>query len=79
MSYGNRPRQNYHPAPAKQDWSVGQIVKVGFMSLSVIAKIPTPGDYKPDSYALESSGKFYRFVPHNGIARCADLAEAMAA
>ena len=79
MSYGNRPRQNYRPAASKQDWTAGQTVKVGFMSLRVIAKVPTPGDYMPDAYALESNGKFYRFVPHNGLSRCADLAEAMAA
>lgn len=79
MSYGNRPRQNYNPQPAKQDWSVGQTVRVGFMSLRVVAKVATPGDYLPDAYALESNGKFYRFVPHNGITRCADLAEATAA
>lgn len=72
-------RHNYHPQPAKQDWTVGQTVKVGFMSLKVLAKVPTPGDYMPDAYALESNGKFYRFVPHNGLERCADLAEAMEA
>lgn len=63
----------------KQNWEVGQTVKVGFMSLQVVAKVPTPGDWLPDAYALTSNGKFYRFVPHNGLARCADLAEAMAA
>ena len=64
---------------SKQHWEIGQMVKVGFMTLRVCAKIPTPGDYMPDAYALESNGKFYRFVPHNGLARCAGLAEAMAA
>lgn len=65
---------------SKQNWEVGQTVKVGFLSLEVVAKVATPGDYMPDAYALKSAkGAFYRFVPHNGIARCADLAEAMAA
>ena len=64
---------------SKQQWEVGQTVKVGFMSLRVLAKVPTPGDYMPDAYALESNGKFYRFVPHNGLARCYSLDEAMAA
>ena len=63
----------------KQNWEIGQTVKVGFMSLRVVAKVPTPGDYMPDAYALTGNGKLYRFVPHNGIARCANLAEAMAA
>jgi hypothetical protein len=79
MSYGNAPRQNYRPAASKQDWTVGQTVKVGFMTLKVLAKVATPGDYMPDAYALETNGKFYRFVPHNGLARCANLEEAMAA
>lgn len=66
----------------KQQWEVGQTVKVGFLSgLEVMAKVPTPGDYAPDAYALRhtSSGNFYRFVPHNGIERCGSLAEAMEA
>jgi hypothetical protein len=56
---------------SSQNWEVGQIVKVGFMSnLTVIAKVPTPGDYAPDAYILRSAkGVEYRFVPHNGIER----------
>lgn len=66
---------------SKQIWEVGQAVKVGFMNLIVLAKVPTPGDYAPDAYALSAvgGGKFYRFVPHNGLVRCDSLAEAMAA
>lgn len=65
---------------SKQCWEVGEIVKVGFMQLRVLAKVPTPGDYAPDAYALGSAkGGIYRFVPHNGLTKCADLAEAMAA
>lgn len=67
-------------AATKQTWNVGDTVKVGFITgLEVIAKIPTPGDYAPDAYALwqPETGRFYRFVPHNGIERCNDLAEAM--
>jgi len=53
---------------AKQDFSVGSTVKVGFMSLVVKAKIPTPGDYKPDAYILSNAActQLYKFVPHNG-------------
>lgn len=63
---------------SNQDWSVGQVVKVGFLSLQVIAKIPTPGDYMPDAYALATKDgtKFYRFVPHFGLTSVQSLEEA---
>jgi hypothetical protein len=58
---------------SKQAWQVGETVKVGFMSLRVVAKEPTPGDYMPDAYILCGLGKNeqrkYRFVPHNGLER----------
>ena len=55
---------------SKQKWEVGETVKVGFMSLMVIAKEETPGDYMPDAYLLQSAkGVDYRFVPHNGLTR----------
>lgn len=52
-----------------QDWTAGQAVKVGFMSLVVVQCIPTPGDYAPDAYILRNaaSTKLYRFTPHRGI------------
>lgn len=58
-------------ARAKQDWSAGAAVKVGFQTLTVLAKIPTPGDFKPDAYVLASAAKgtFYEFVPHNGLTK----------
>lgn len=64
---------------SKQRWEVGETVKVGFMSLRVCAKVPTPGDYAPDAYALTnaSGDRFYRFVPHNGCERRQSLADAM--
>lgn len=66
---------------SKQVWEIGETVKVGFMKPVVLAKVPTPGDFAPDAYALGAigGGKFYRFVPHNGIVRCESLAEAVAA
>ena len=64
---------------SKQVWEVGSTVKVGFMTLVVVAKVATPGDWMPDAYALTSNNKFYRFVPHNGLTKCNDLAEAMSA
>lgn len=65
---------------AKQAWEIGDCVKVGFVSgLEVVAKVATPGDYRPDLYALwqPSTGRFYQFVPHNGLRRCDNLEEAM--
>ena len=65
---------------AKQSWNQGDVVSVGFVKgLEVVAKVATPGDYRPDLYALwqPSTGRFYSFVPHNGLTRCASLEEAM--
>lgn len=63
----------------KQNWQVGETVTVGFLSLRILAKIQTPGDYLPDAYALTNmvGDKFYKFVPHNGCARCDTLQDAM--
>lgn len=63
----------------KQNWSIGEVVKVGFLRLRVLAKVATPGNYLPDQYALtDASGqRFYRSVPFHGVTRCASLAEAM--
>lgn len=56
---------------SKQVWEVGEAVKVGFLTLIVTGKQPTPGDYMPDAYLLCSRDgqKRYRFVPHNGLER----------
>lgn len=55
---------------SKQTWEVGSTVKVGFMSLVVVRKVPTPGDYAPDAYICESAkGQRYEFVPHRGLTR----------
>ena len=54
----------------RQNWTPGNIVKIGFLKLKVLAVIPTPGDYKPDQYILESpTGKLYTFTPHHGLKR----------
>ena len=51
-----------------QNWEVGQTVKIGFLSLRVTGFIPTPGDYRPDVYMLESAkGKRYTFTPYHGL------------
>jgi catalase len=53
----------------KQNWTSGQTVKVGFLSLMVVQAIPTPGDYAPDAYLLvnQAQTQLYKFVPHNGV------------
>lgn len=58
---------------SKQVWQVGEVVKVGFMTLRVVGKEATPGDYLPDAYHLiglgDKADRKYRFVPHNGLER----------
>jgi len=73
-------RRHTFRSPARQSWETGAIVKVGFLTLKVLEKVATPGNWLPDQYALSSldGSKFYRFVPHNGLARCGSLAEARA-
>lgn len=64
---------------SKQVWQVGETVKVGFLTLRILAKVATPGNYLPDQYAMtdKTGEKFYRFVPHNGLTRCASLQDAI--
>jgi uncharacterized small protein (DUF1192 family) len=54
---------------SKQNWTVGQTVKVGFLSLVVRAAIATPGDGLPDAYFLSNIAgtKLYEFIPHQGL------------
>ena len=64
----------------KQNWTVGNTVKVGFLTLTVVAAIATPGDFKPDAYILTSPKQLYKFVPHNGLEKItADEAREMIA
>jgi len=51
----------------KQDWTPGATVRVGFMTLQVVRKVPTPGDHEPDVYHLLSNDKPYTFQPHLGL------------
>ncbi len=54
----------------KQDWSIGSVVKVGFLSLRVTGA-RAEYDGLPDIYELESldQTKQYEFIPHNGLTR----------
>lgn len=79
--------QTYRPSKtfsrkAKQDFSEGQTVKIGFVDgLEVIKKVATPGDFKPDFYVLwqSATNRFYAFQPHFGLTRCETLNEALTA
>ena len=55
---------------SKQDWSIGAIVKVGFLSLRV-KSIHAIKDGMPDFYFMESIDglRQYVFIPHNGLTR----------
>lgn len=61
-----------------QNWNAGSTVRVGFLSLLVVEKVATPGNYLPDQYVLTNGRTFYRFIPHNGLTKCTSLAEARA-
>lgn len=54
---------------SRQNWSLGAVVKVGFLNLTVLAAVPTPGDYAPEAYLLGNlaGDRLYKFVPHNGL------------
>ena len=54
---------------SKQAWTVGSTVKVGFLSLVVVAAVATPGDFAPDAYVLKNAAgtQLYKFVPHHGV------------
>lgn len=72
----------YAPPRAKQRWEVGQVVNVGFLrGLVVKARVATPGDHRPDIWALwqPSTHRFYQFQPHLGLTRVDSLAQAMEA
>ncbi len=56
---------------AKQNWSIGATVKVGFLTLVIVGKRPTPGDYRPDVWLMQSAdgSRRYEFTPHLGLVR----------
>ena len=52
----------------KQQWHIGRIVKVGFLTLKVVDAKKNPDKYLPDIYVLESAkGTRYEFTPYNGL------------
>lgn len=67
-----------NPNP-RENWTAGEIVRVGFLTLRVIARIPTPGNHSPDEFAMENlaGSKFYTFCPHRGIYSAANREAAL--
>lgn len=55
---------------SKQSWQVGEIVKVGFLSLRVTG-VRAVKDSMPDIYTLRSldGTRKYEFIPHWGLTR----------
>lgn len=55
---------------SKQDWTIGKTVKVGFLTLRVLA-VRAIKDGMPDIYTVSSLDglKTYEFIPHNGLTR----------
>lgn len=55
---------------AKNTWTPGSEVKVGFLRLRVLS-CRAEYDFIPDIYTLESldGSKKYEFIPHNGLHR----------
>jgi len=52
---------------SKQNWSTGETVKVGFMTLKVTGQM-TKEYYRPWAYVLEASkGQKYLFTPYYGL------------
>ena len=37
---------------SRQQWTPGQQVRIGFLTLTVRAAVATPGDFAPDAYIL---------------------------
>jgi hypothetical protein len=58
---------------SKQSWEVGQSVRVGFLSLTVITPLVASGDGLPGKYILTNGKQLYAFVPHNGISKISDI------
>lgn len=61
---------------SKQNWEVGSTVKVGFLTLKVVEKVATPGNWLPDQYVLTNGKNYYCFIPHNGLTKCKNIEEA---
>ena len=72
---GGGLRNGYATPRAKQDWTIGEVVSVGFVrNLEVIKNVG-------DRFVLwqATANRFYSFRPHLGLSRCDNLADALSA
>lgn len=55
-------------AKSKQNWEIGNLIKVGFLTLKVL-NIEAGKNGLPDYYILENpkNGGLYRFIPWYGL------------
>lgn len=52
----------------RQEWAIGNTVRVGFLTLTIIGFEPATGDGLPGAWLLNShTGSSYRFTPYNGL------------
>lgn len=60
--------KNNHYANVNKNWEIGAVVNIGFMKNLRVYKVSQIKDGMPDIYTLISpKGKFYEFIPHNGL------------
>ncbi len=59
MNYGHQTARK----PAQQTWAVGEQVKVGFMVLRIVGRLPN-GDWR---LVNKDAAKHYGFQPHSGV------------
>lgn len=62
MIYTNPSAGSFHRKPAQQVWAVGEQVKVGFLSLRIVAK--TSRGWKLTN---KDASKHFEFEPHIGL------------
>ena len=62
---------------SSQNWEIGKVVKIGFMSLRVRDVTPNLEDGLPYAYILTNltGTQLYRFTPHYGVTKI-DVTEA---
>lgn len=55
----------------RQEWTIGAIVQVGWLTLKVKAIVPPPANHHPMAWLLTSldGSRDYRFTPYNGLER----------
>jgi hypothetical protein len=55
-----------------QSWEIGQTVRVGFLSLTVIAGLEATGDGMAGAYILTNGTQLYAFIAHRGVHKISD-------